>query len=98
MADSDVHVMLHVNRRDGLTVAVSETRYIAQIARRTILSDDTLGRADPSVEEILGYDPSVFALCLSRSGLQLHEWDKVRTDWLTITGSAAAAAGDQAHA
>ena len=34
---SDVHVMLHVNRRDGFTIAVSETRYITQIARRTVL-------------------------------------------------------------
>src|SRR5262249_49642270 len=34
---SDVHVMLHVNRLDGLTVAVSENKYITPIARRTIL-------------------------------------------------------------
>jgi len=36
---SDVHVMLHVNRLDGLTIAVSENRYITQIAQRTVLSD-----------------------------------------------------------
>jgi len=30
---SDIHVMLHVNRLDGLTIAVSENRYITQIAR-----------------------------------------------------------------
>src|SRR5262245_45984219 len=35
---SDVHVMLHVNRCDGFTVAVSENKYIAPIAKRTILS------------------------------------------------------------
>ena len=29
---SDIHVMLHVNRGDGLTIAASETRHIAQIA------------------------------------------------------------------
>ena len=39
---SDVHVMLHVNRLDGMTIAVSENKYITQIARRTILSDDAL--------------------------------------------------------
>lgn len=37
---SDVHVMLHVHRIGGLTIAVSENRYLAPIARRTILSDD----------------------------------------------------------
>lgn len=29
---SDVHVMMHVNRLDGLTIAVSENKYINQIA------------------------------------------------------------------
>ena len=42
---SDVHVMLHVNRRDGLTIAVSETKYIAQIARRTVLERRRAERA-----------------------------------------------------
>ena len=39
---SDVHVMLHVNRLDGLTIAASENKYITQIAKRTGLSDDAL--------------------------------------------------------
>ncbi len=29
---SDIHVMLHVNRSDGLTVAVSEAKYVTRIA------------------------------------------------------------------
>lgn len=37
---SDVHVMLQVNQREGFTLAASEARTIAQIARRTVLSDD----------------------------------------------------------
>ena len=55
---SDVHVMLHVNRRDGLTIAVSETKYIAQIARRTVLSDDALSVLVPVLEDIVGWDAS----------------------------------------
>src|SRR2546430_9281092 len=35
---SDIHVMLHVNARDGFTIAVSETKHIAQVASRTVLS------------------------------------------------------------
>src|SRR5205809_3046296 len=31
---SDVHVMLHVNRRDGFTIAASEAKLVAQISRR----------------------------------------------------------------
>src|SRR5271157_6589248 len=34
---SDIHVMLHVNRRDGYTIAVSENKYLAPIAKRSIL-------------------------------------------------------------
>ena len=30
---SDVHVMLHVNNRGGFTIAVSENRMLARIAR-----------------------------------------------------------------
>src|SRR5215471_15635464 len=32
---SDIHVMLHVNRRDGYTIAVSENKYLAPIAKRS---------------------------------------------------------------
>ena len=42
-------MMMHVNRHEGLTIAVPEARYIAQIAHRTVLSDDALSpRKDPS--------------------------------------------------
>ena len=40
---SDVQVMLHVNRLDGLTFAVSENKYINQIAQRTVLDVEDLG-------------------------------------------------------
>ena len=53
---SDVHVMLHVNRLDGMTIAVSENKYITQIARRTILSGDALSVMVPVLEEIVGLE------------------------------------------
>src|SRR5271163_2353609 len=53
---SDVHVMLHVNRLDGLTIAVSENKYITQIARRTILSEDALSVLIPILEDLAGWD------------------------------------------
>src|SRR5678816_1012932 len=53
---SDIHVMLHVNRCDGLTIAASEARLISQIARRTVISDDALSVLIPILEEICGYD------------------------------------------
>jgi phosphoserine phosphatase len=81
---SDIHVMLHVNRGDGLTIAASETRHIAQIARRTVISDDALSVLVPVLEEIGGYEPSQIRLLFEEHGLLIQEWDRVRTDWLTI--------------
>ena len=85
---SDLHVMLHVNRGDGLTIAVSEARHIAEIARRTVISDDALSVLVPVLEEMLGYAPGQVRALFDRHGLTIQEWNKVRTDWLTI-GSAA---------
>lgn len=84
---SDVHVMLHVNRRDGFTIAVSEAKHITQIARRTILSDDALSVVVPVLEEIVGWDPTRIRSLFESQGFLIQEWDKVRTDWLTIRES-----------
>src|SRR5213594_3407119 len=54
---SDVHVMLHVNRRDGFTIAASEAKLVAQIARRTIIGDDALSVLVPLLEDIVGMTP-----------------------------------------
>jgi 2-hydroxy-3-keto-5-methylthiopentenyl-1-phosphate phosphatase len=82
---SDIHVMLHVNRRDGFTVAVSENKYIAPIAKRSILSEDALSPLIPVLEEIIGMtDPASIRALFESHGLQIQEWDKVKTDWLKI--------------
>ena len=85
---SDVHVMLHVNRRDGFTIAVSEGKYIAPIAKRSILSEDALSVQVPIFEDIVGWDdPARIRAMFESRGLQIQEWDKVRTDFLTIRQS-----------
>ena len=87
---SDVHVMLHVNRGEGLTIAVSEARHITQIARRTVISDDALSVLVPILEEVVGYDRSRVRRAFEEHGILIQEWDRVRTDWLTIRGDATA--------
>lgn len=87
---SDVHVMLHVNRRDGLTIAVSESPFVTQIARRTILSDDALSVVVPILEEVLDWDSTKIRGFFEAHGLTLQDWTKVRTDSLTISGTAVA--------
>src|SRR6266480_3384148 len=69
---SDIHVMLHVNRGDGLTIAASEARHIAQIARRTVISDDALSVLIPILEELCGYDPSQIRLVFEEQGLLIQ--------------------------
>jgi hypothetical protein len=81
--------MLHVNRGDGLTIAASEARHIAQIARRTVISDDALSVLVPVLEEVVGFDPVRIRLVFEERGLLIQEWDRVRTDWLTIRQGAA---------
>jgi 2-hydroxy-3-keto-5-methylthiopentenyl-1-phosphate phosphatase len=81
---SDIHVMLHVNRRDGFTIAVSEAKRINQIAKRTVLCDDALSVLVPILEEIAGWGAARIRALFESSGFLIQEWDKVRTDWLTI--------------
>jgi phosphoserine phosphatase len=81
---SDIHVMLHVNRNEGLTIAASEARHIASIARRTVMSDDAISVLVPVLEDILGYDRHHIRTLFEQQGVLIQEWDRVRTDWLTI--------------
>jgi phosphoserine phosphatase len=81
---SDVHVMLHVNRREGYSIAVSEAPYVSQIARRTVLSDDALSVLVPVLEDIAGWRRAGIRALFESHGLHIHEWDRTRTDWVTI--------------
>jgi predicted HAD superfamily phosphohydrolase len=85
---SDVHVILHVNRRDGFTIGVSEAKYISQIAKRTVLSENALGVLVPILEEIVGLDRTQIRALFETNGFLIQEWDKVQTDWLRIRNTA----------
>ena len=81
---SDVHVMLHVNNRDGFTIAVSENRQLSRIARRTVLSDDAFSVTVPILEDVLGRGVGEIRTLFESNGLRLEQWDKARTDRVTI--------------
>jgi len=50
---------LQLNARDGLTIAVSESPHISQIAKRTVLSTSALAVLAPILEEVVdGSDPA----------------------------------------
>lgn len=81
---SDIHVMLHINSRDGLTIAVSESRNVSQIAKRTVLSTSALAVLAPILEEIAGWERYRIRSFFEANGMLIQEWDRVRTDWLTV--------------
>jgi 2-hydroxy-3-keto-5-methylthiopentenyl-1-phosphate phosphatase len=90
---SDVHVMLHVNVRDGFTIAVSEAKYISQIAKRTILSSNALAVLAPILEDVVGWDRVRIREFFESHGLLIQEWERVRTDWLTLRSAGSPPAG-----
>jgi len=81
---SDIHVMLHVNRRDGYTIAVSENKYLAPIAKRSILSDNALAILIPILEDVVGWNTAAIRSVFEAKGFLIQQWDKVQTDLLTI--------------
>ena len=81
---SDVHVMLHVNNRDGYTIAVSENKLLARIAKRTVLSDSAFSIVAPILEQIVGWRTSEIRELFEAHGLTLHGWERARTDRITI--------------
>ncbi|HUZ04783.1 MAG TPA: haloacid dehalogenase-like hydrolase, partial [Acidobacteriaceae bacterium] len=89
---SDVNVMLHINRHDGLTIAVSENPFIMQIAKRTVLSDDALGVLVPILQDVAGWNTQQIRSFFNSGGFSLQNWDRVRTDWLTIRNDSPATA------
>lgn len=89
---SDVHVMLHVNRLGGLTIAVSENRYLTPIAKRTVLSEDALSVLVPMLEDLLHWETAKIRRFFESHGFAMQVWDKVRTDTIMLlpaTGSGA---------
>ncbi len=91
---SDVHVMLHVNNRGGFTIAVSENRQLARIARSTVLSDDAFSVTVPILEQILGWESAPIRSLFESNGLMLQEWEKARTDRLIVVRESSGAISD----
>jgi hypothetical protein len=76
--------MLHVNVRDGFTIAVSEAKLVSQVAKRTILSSNALAVLAPILEDVVGWERPRIRQFFESYGMLIQEWDRVRTDWLTL--------------
>ncbi len=87
---SDVHVMLHVNNGDGFTIAVSENRQLARIAKSTVLSDSAFSILVPVLNQVLGMRISEMRRLFESNGLVLDDWESARTDRVMIREALAA--------
>jgi phosphoserine phosphatase len=81
---SDVHAMLHVNNHDGFTVAVSENRWLARVARATVISDNACSVLMPVLEQLFGWRMHAIRSALENTGLRVDAWDKQRTDTVRL--------------
>ncbi|HEX4153930.1 MAG TPA: HAD-IB family phosphatase [Steroidobacteraceae bacterium] len=81
---SDVHVMLHVNNHDGFTIAVSENRQLAQIAKSTVLSDNAFSIMVPILDQVLNWETRHIRDLFESYGLSLSGWERERTDRVRI--------------
>ena len=91
---SDVHVMLHVNNGDGFTIAVSENKQLARIAKTVVLSDNAFSILVPVLNQVLNLRTPEIRELLESNGLVLHDWERERTDRvkiLRVPGTPAAA-------
>ena len=85
---SDVHVMLHVNSREGFTIAVSENRQLARIARSIVLSDSAFGIVVPLLEQVFAWPVSEIRALFELRGLTLEGWERARMDRVKIDEAA----------
>ncbi len=92
---SDLYVMHHVNSRSGHSIAVSETKSIGRIARRTVLSASALGVLLPILEDILKWNADQIRELFASQGFGLQDWDKIHTDWLTFNKAPVRAVPDE---
>lgn len=70
--------------------AAGEIDSIVQVAAGygKVFALDALSVAVPILEELAGYDSERVRALFDRAGFVIQEWDRARTDWLTIGGDA----------
>ena len=81
---SDVHVMLHVNNHDGFTIAVSENKQLARIAKSTVLSENAFSIMLPVLDQLLRWRTGDIRELFESYGLTLSGWEKERTDRVKV--------------
>src|SRR5260370_28653607 len=77
--------MLHVNSREGFTIAVSENKQLARIATSTVLSDNAFSIVVPLLDQVFDWRGGRIRALFQANGLALQEGEKAKTDGASIT-------------
>jgi hypothetical protein len=77
--------MLHVNNHGGFTIAVSENRQLARIAKSTVISDNAFSILVPVLDQVLDWEPRHIRDLFESYGLTLSDWERDRTDRVRIS-------------
>jgi len=62
---------------------VSESKLVAQIAKRTVLGDNAYATLVPILEEIAGWQRPRSVRCSNPYAFLIQGWDHVQTDWVS---------------
>ena len=79
--------MLHVNNRDGFTIAVSKNWQLARVAKSTVLSDNAFSVVVPMLDQIFDWGTSDIRALFESHDLALDDWQKDRTDRVRVTAA-----------
>jgi hypothetical protein len=66
-------------------IAVSENKQLARIAQSTVLSDNAFSIVVPLLDQVFRWRAGRIRTLFESNGLALEEWEKARTDRVTIT-------------
>ncbi len=77
--------MLHVNNHGGFTIAVSENRQLARIAKSTVISDNAFSIMVPVLDQVLDWEARHIRDLFESYGLTLSGWEQDRTDRVRIS-------------
>jgi len=80
-------IYVHVNNHDGFTIAVSENKQIARIAKSTILSDNAFSVMLPILHQVLHWETRDIRDLFESYGLALNRWERDRTDRVKVDES-----------
>ena len=67
------------------TIAVSENRQLTRIAQSTVISDNAFSIVVPLLDQVFNWRAGRIRALIESNGLALEEWEKARTDRVTIT-------------